>query len=115
MTTSSAGAINGVHCGVMDDPEVPGKRRSPEPEIQVAAAAVAAAISPPLGIAVAAGSALRSRRVREALRKGTVTTLAGAMQLGDQLSAAATARAAAMKADPPPAGTGEHEQASAGT
>ena len=99
----------------MDDPEVPAKRRSPEPEIQVAAAAMAAAISPPLGIAVAAGSALRSRRVREVLRKGTVTTLAGAMQLGDQLTAAATARAAAMKADPPPAETGEHEQPYAGT
>ncbi len=96
----------------MDDPEVPAKRRSPEPEIQVAVAAVAAAISPPLGIAVAAGSVLRSRRVREALRKGTVSTLAGAMQLGDQLTAAATARTAAMKADPPSDQTGEHGQGS---
>ncbi len=75
------------------------KRRVPETEIQVAAAALTAAISPPLGIAVAAGSALRSRRVRDALRKGTVNALAGAMQLGDQLTSAAAARA--TQGEPP--------------
>lgn len=58
-----------------------------EPEVQIAAAALAAAVSPPLGVAVAAGSALRSPRVRAALRRGTVQALAGAMQLGEQLRA----------------------------
>lgn len=88
----------------MADPESTDKRRLPDTEIQVAAAAITAAISPPLGIAVAAGSALRSRRVREALRKGTVNAVAGAMQLGDQLAAAAAARAGESPSDPPPAG-----------
>jgi hypothetical protein len=90
----------------MADPEDEHKRRSPDTEIQVAAAAITAAISPPLGIAVAAGSALRSRRVREALRKGTVNAVAGAMQLGDQLAAAAAARTGAppnqSQAEPAP-------------
>jgi len=86
----------------MSAPERPDKRRPPDTEIQVAAAAITAAISPPLGIAVAAGSALRSRRVRGALRKGTVNAVAGAMQLGDQLTAAAAARAAAPESDPSP-------------
>ncbi len=84
----------------MAEPENTDKRRVPETEIQVAAAAITAAISPPLGIAVAAGSALRSRRVRDALRKGTVNALAGAMQLSDQLSAAAAARAGASQSEP---------------
>lgn len=83
----------------MAKPENTDKRRIPETEIQVAAAAITAAISPPLGIAVAAGSALRSRRVREALRKGTVNALANAMELSDQLSSAAAARAAASRSD----------------
>jgi hypothetical protein len=83
----------------MAEPENTDKRRIPETEIQVAAAAITAAISPPLGIAVAAGSALRSRRVREALRKGTVNALANAMELSDQLSRAAAARAAASRSD----------------
>jgi hypothetical protein len=87
----------------MDDSETTGKRRSPDTEIQVAAAAITAAISPPLGIAVAAGSALRSRRVREALRKGTVNAIAGAMQLGDQLTAAAASRAGDSPGESPPA------------
>jgi hypothetical protein len=86
----------------MTDPESPESRRSLDPEVQVAAAAITAAISPLLGIAVAAGSALRSRRVREALRKGTVRTLAGAMELGDQMVAAA---ARAGSAEPEPATT----------
>lgn len=76
----------------MPEPENTDKRRVPETEIQVAAAAITATISPPLGIAVAAGSTLRSQRVRDVLRKGTVNTLAGAMQLSDQLSSAAAAR-----------------------
>ena len=65
------------------------KRTLPEPEIQIAAAALAAAVSAPLGVAVALGSALRSRRIRATLRKGTVHALAGAIQLGDQLTAVA--------------------------
>jgi hypothetical protein len=88
------------------------KRRSPDTEMQVAAAAITAAISPPLGIAVAAGSALRSRRVREALRKGTVNALAGAMQLGDQLTAAAAARAGESPSEPRPAEPVQNGQAS---
>jgi hypothetical protein len=87
----------------MVDSESTDNRRSPDTEIQVAAAAITAAISPPLGIAVAAGSALRSSRVREALRKGTVNALAGAMQLGDQLTAAAAARAGETPSEPPSA------------
>src|ERR1700737_1625610 len=74
------------------DTQGDGRRRPLDTEVQVAAAALTAAISPPLGIAVAAGSALRSRRVRDALRKGTVRTLASAMELSDQLTAAAAAR-----------------------
>jgi hypothetical protein len=84
----------------MAKPEKPNKPRVPETEIQVAAAAITAAISPPLGIAVAAGSALRSQRVRDALRKGTVNALAGAMQLTDQLSSAAARAGAAQSAGP---------------
>lgn len=84
----------------MGEPERSDKRRVPETEIQVAAAAITAAISPPLGIAVAAGSALRSPRVRAALRKGTVNALADAMQLTDRLSAAAAARASASRGQP---------------
>jgi hypothetical protein len=75
----------------MADSDSSEKPRAADPEIQVAAAAITAAISPPLGIAVAAGSALRSPRVRKALRKGTVNALASAMQLGDQLTAARAA------------------------
>jgi hypothetical protein len=84
---------------VMAEPEHSDKRPSPDTEIQVAAAAITAAISPPLGIALAAGSALRSRRVRQALRKGTVNALAGAIQLGDQLTAASQ-RASATGTEP---------------
>ncbi len=85
----------------MAEPAKIDKRRVPEAELQVAAAAITAAISPPLGIALAAGSALRSRRVREALRKGTVNALAEAMQLSDQLSSAAAARAGASRTKTP--------------
>jgi hypothetical protein len=84
-----------------------GRHRPLDTEVQVAAAALTAAISPPLGIAVAAGSALRSRRVREALRKGTVRTLAGAMGLSDQLTAAAAARSAGAKDEPTTSGPNE--------
>lgn len=84
----------------MAKPEKSDKPRVPETEIQVAAAAITAAISPPLGIAVAAGSALRSQRVRDALRKGTVNALAGAMQLTDQLSSAAAERAGGSRGKP---------------
>ncbi len=77
----------------------------PDTEIQVAAAAITAAISPPLGVAVAAGSALRSARVRGALRKGTVQALSTAMQVGDHLTAAAAA--AARGRDAGSAGSGE--------
>jgi len=98
----------------MSEPEIAGKRRVPETEIQVAAAAITAAISPPLGIAVAAGSALRSRRVREALRKGTVNALADAMSLTDRLTSAAAARAAGASQDGPFATEpAQDEQASA--
>ena len=96
----------------MNDSERTDKRRLPDTEIQVAAAAITAAISPPLGLAVAAGSALRSRRVREALRKGTVNALAGAMELGDQLTAAAAARAGRPSSEHPPAETAHNGQAS---
>lgn len=78
----------------------------PDTEIQVAAAAITAAISPPLGVAVAAGSALRSARVRGALRKGTVQALATAMQVGDHLTTAAAA-AAARGREAGSAGSGE--------
>ncbi len=96
----------------MPEPETDGKRRVPETEIQVAAAAITAAISPPLGIALAAGSALRSRRVREALRKGTVNALADAMQLTDRLSSAAAARAGASQSEPSAAEPAENGQPS---
>ena len=46
-----------------------------ETGVKVAAAALTAAVSPPLGVAVAAGAALRSPRVRTALRRGTVQAL----------------------------------------
>lgn len=90
------------------------QRRSPDTEMKIAAAAITAAISPPLGLAVAAGSALHSPRVRQALRKGTVQALAGAIQLGDQLTAAPaqrghTASEPSLAAEPAPNG-----QASAG-
>ena len=55
-------------------------------EVKIAAAAFTAALSPPLGIAVAAGAALRSPRVRDALRRGTVQALAGAMRVTDQIT-----------------------------
>ncbi len=96
----------------MAESESTDQRRSPDTEIQVAAAAITAAISPPLGIAVAAGSALRSRRVRQALRKGTVNALAGAMQLSNQLTAAAAARADGSPRESPPAESAHDGQAS---
>lgn len=86
---------------VVPDPENTNKRNL-DTEIQVAAAAITGAISPPLGLAVAAGSALRSARIRGALRKGTVQALAGAIQLGDQLTAAATRQAQAPEREPSP-------------
>ncbi len=88
-------------------------RRSPDTEIQVAAAAIAAAISPPLGIAVAAGSALRSRRVRQTLRKGTVNALAGAMELGDKLASAAAGRTSAASNEASAAGSAHDQEVSA--
>ncbi len=88
----------------MPEPDNADKRRVPETEIQVAAAAITAAISPPLGIALAAGSALRSARVRHALRKGTVNALADAMQLTDRLAGAAAARAGASHGESSEAG-----------
>jgi hypothetical protein len=91
----------------MGENESEGRRRPLDPEVQVAAAALTAAISPALGIAVAAGSALRSKRVRETLRKGTVRTLAGAMELSDQLTAAAAARAPGAKDEPAAAAANE--------
>ncbi len=96
----------------MTEPENTGKRRVPETEIQVAAAAITAAVSPPLGIALAAGSALRSRRVRDALRKGTVNALAEAMQISDRVSNAAAARGGASQADPPAADRAKAAKAS---
>lgn len=95
----------------MTESESSPKRRPPDAGIQVAAAAITAAISPPLGIAVAAGSALRSQRVRGALRKGTVNALAGAMQLSDQLTAAAAARAGEPPSESPPAEGAKNGQA----
>lgn len=103
----------------MPEPEIAGKRRVPETEIQVAAAAITAAISPPLGIAVAAGSALRSRRVREALRKGIVNALADAMSLTDRLTSAAGASeddprgSGAPHDDPRAAGASQDEPSAA--
>jgi hypothetical protein len=61
-------------------------------ELKVAAAALAAAASPPLGIAVAAGAALSSPNIRDALRRGTVKAVAGAIQATDQLTAAVARR-----------------------
>lgn len=83
-------------------------RTLPEPEIQIAAAALAAVVSAPLGVAVAIGSALRSPRVRDTLRRGTVQALAGAIQLGDQLTVAAhrVQNAAPATASPDPAPNG---------
>lgn len=95
----------------MAEPESVDKRRIPETEIQVAVAAITAAISPPLGIALAAGSALRSRRVRGALRKGTVNALADAMKLSDRLSNAAAARAGASPSEPDASSPGHNGQA----
>jgi hypothetical protein len=57
-------------------------------EIKVAAAALTAAVSPPLGVAVAAGAALRSPRVRGLLRKGAVQALTGAIDVGERVSGA---------------------------
>lgn len=94
----------------MAEAENSDKRRIAETEIQVAAAAITAAISPPLGIAVAAGSVLRSPRVRAALRKGTVNALADAMQLSDRLTAAAAARTSASKAEPSAAESAQNGQ-----
>jgi ABC-type proline/glycine betaine transport system permease subunit len=62
-------------------------------ELKVAAAALAAAASAPLGIAVAAGAALSSPDVRDALRRGTVKAVAGAIQATDQITAAVARRA----------------------
>jgi hypothetical protein len=62
-------------------------------ELKVAAAALAAAASPPLGIAVAAGAALSSPNIRDALRRGTVKAVAGAIQATDQITAAVARRA----------------------
>jgi hypothetical protein len=59
-----------------------------EIELGAAAAAAAALASPPLGVAIAAGLALRSPRVRGALREGTVRALAGVMDAVDGVSAA---------------------------
>ncbi len=101
----------------MAESENSDKRRVPETEIQVAAAAIAAAISPPLGIAVAAGSVLRSPRVRAALRKGTVNALADAMQLSDRLTSAAAARASASQnqaSDTEPGPNGQSSTSAAG-
>lgn len=56
-------------------------------------AALAAAASAPLGIAVAAGAALSSPNVRDALRRGTVKAVAGAIQATDQITAAVARRA----------------------
>lgn len=55
-------------------------------ELKIAAAAVAGAVAPPLGVAVAAGAALRSPRVRNALRSGAVRALGSAMQAADEVS-----------------------------
>jgi hypothetical protein len=62
-------------------------------ELKVAAAALAAVASAPLGVAVAAGAALSSPDVRDALRRGTVKTVAAAIQAGDQITAAVARRA----------------------
>jgi hypothetical protein len=62
-------------------------------ELKVAAAALAAAASPPLGIAVAAGAALSSSDVRDLLRRATVKAVAGAIQASDQVTAAVARRA----------------------
>jgi hypothetical protein len=62
-------------------------------ELKVAAAALAAAASAPLGIAVAAGAALSSPNIRDALRRGTVKAVAGAIQATDQITAAVARRA----------------------
>lgn len=85
---------------IVAEPKSTERSRFPDTEMKVAAAAVTAAISPPLGLAVAAGSALSSPRVRETLRKGTVHALAGAMKLGDQLTAAAAERGHASASEP---------------
>jgi hypothetical protein len=100
---------------MMADTHSSNKRKPPDIEIQVAAAALTAAISPPLGIAVAAGSALRSRRVRQALRKGTVNAVAGAMQLGDQIAAAAAARTGEPTNESDPPASEDNERGSTGT
>jgi hypothetical protein len=62
-------------------------------ELKVAAAALAAAASAPLGIAVAAGAALSSPNIRDALRRGTVKAVAGAIQATDQITAVVARRA----------------------
>ncbi len=74
-----------------DDHDAPDDH-DPHTELMVAAAAVTAALSPPLGFALAAGAALRSPRVRGAIRQGTVRAVAGAMQAGEQLSSVVAER-----------------------
>jgi|GEM_PF-3787461 hypothetical protein len=76
-------------------------------ELKVAAAALAAAASPPLGIAVAAGAALSSPKVRDVLRRGTVNAVARAIQASDQITTAVTRRA--TPTDKPP----EHSEPAA--
>jgi hypothetical protein len=61
-------------------------------ELKVAAAALAAAASAPLGIAVAGGAALSSRNVSDMLRRGTVKAVAGALEASDQITAAVARR-----------------------
>lgn len=93
----------------MANVDEPASVRDPNAELKVAAAAVAAAISPPVGVAVAAGAALRSPRVRHSLRRGTVALVAGAMQVSDQLSSATSARRATSgQAQTAPAGQEVH-------
>jgi hypothetical protein len=72
-------------------------------ELKVAAAALAATASAPLGIAVAAGAALSSPDVRDMLRRGTVKAVAGALGAGDQITAAVARRT--TPTDSPPAGS----------
>lgn len=60
-------------------------------ELKLAAAAITAAVSPPLGFALAAGAALRSPTVREKLRGGAVRLLAQAMDTREHLEAKAAA------------------------
>ena len=61
--------------------------------MKIAAAALAAVASPPLGIAVAAGAALRSPDVRNVLRRATIQAVAAAMEVSDQINAVVARRA----------------------